>query len=369
MSYFECIYMLLWSGLVILLGKKVVVRREIMILGEEKRRYSWLFAVIVFVPLVLMAANRPNGIGDTTVYRATFFNAPNTWEAIPEYFSSIQKDKAFTMIAPIFKCIFGANDVLYFGVIAAFQACAMIVLFRKYSDDFVLSFFLFIASADYLSWMFNGIRQFTAVSIVICGTIFMLKKKYVPLVLTIIIASFFHQSALLMLPIVFLVQGSAWNKKTLLFIALVLIIVLLVGEFTNWLDDSLSETQYKNVVSDYSNDPSDNGTHPLRVLVYSIPGIISFIGRKKIAVINNSLINICANMSIITIGLYVVSMFTSGIFFGRLPIYTSLYSYILLPWEIENIIPKNYRFIFILGMTIAYIIYYYYQVHMVWGYF
>lgn len=48
------------------------------------------------------------------------------------------------------------------------------------------------------------------------------------------------------------------------------------------------------------------------------------------------MVNLAANMSIVTAGLYVVSMFTSGIYIGRMPIYTSLYSYILLPWIFEH---------------------------------
>lgn len=369
MAYYECLFMLLWVGLVALLGKKAVVRREVLVLGKEERRYSLLFAIVVFLPVVWMAANRPNGIGDTTVYRSVFYHAPNTWEAIPDYYASLKKDKFFSLIAPIFKSIFGANDVLYFGVIAAFQAYALIVLFRKYSDDFILSFFLFIVSADYLSWMFNGMRQFVAVSIIISATIFMINKRYIPLILTIVFASGFHQSALIMLPIVFLVQGTAWNKKTIVFIILTILIVLFVGQFTDWLDGALNDTQYTNVVSDYTNNPNDNGTHPLRVLVYSIPAILSFVGRKQIQSYNNPLINLCTNMSIITSGLYVVSMFTSGIFLGRLPIYTSLYSYILLPWELENVISEKRRQLFVIGMIIAYLLYYYYQVHMIWGYF
>ena len=40
-----------------------------------------------------------------------------------------------------------------------------------------MSFFLFLASTDYISWMFNGIRQFTAVTITFIGIKFILDKK------------------------------------------------------------------------------------------------------------------------------------------------------------------------------------------------
>ena len=62
-----------------------------------------------------------------------------------------------------------------------------------------------------------------------------------------------------------------------------------------------------------------------------------------------------------------VSMFTSGIFIGRLPIYCSLYSYILLPWEIENIFNQKLKPYIYISMVTLYIVYYVYQTHFGWG--
>ena len=81
--------------------------------------------------------------------------------------------------------------------------------FRKYTPYYIMVVFLFVASTDYLSWMFNGIRQFMAVTIVFSATIFMLKKKYLPLLGVILLASSFHKTALLMIPCVLIAQGNA----------------------------------------------------------------------------------------------------------------------------------------------------------------
>ena len=71
-------------------------------------------------------------------------------------------------------------------------------------------------------------------------------------------------------------------------------------------------------------------------------------------------------MSIISTGLYIISMFTSGIFIGRLPIYFSLYNYILLPWEIENLFTQRSKKIIYIGLIACYIVFYYYQMHIIW---
>ena len=118
-------------------------------------------------------------------------------------------------------------------------------------------------------------------------------------------------------------QGKAWNKKTLLFIIVVVMAVVFADRFTDILDNMLAETQYENVVTDWEQF-QDDGTNILRVLVYSVPAILSLIGIKYVREADDPVINICTNMSIVASGLYVVSMFTSGIFIGRLPIYFSV---------------------------------------------
>ena len=111
----------------------------------------------------------------------------------------------------------------------------------------------------------------------------------------------------------------------------------------------------------------DDGTNILRVLVYSIPMILSLIGRKWLEAEDNSIINLCTNMAIITSGLYVVSAVTSGIFIGRLPIYTSLYGYILLPYVIDKMFTKESALMVKLIMMGAYLVFYYYQIHIGWA--
>ena len=156
------------------------------------------------------------------------------------------------------------------------------------------------------------------------------------------LASTIHQSALMMIPIVLVCLGKAFNKRTIIFMVLALLAVVFVGQFTELMDFSLSSTQYLNVVSDYKGI-NDDGTSIIRVLIYSVPAIIAVYGRKKIQESDDAVVNFCTNMSIVSAGIYLVSMVTSGIFLGRLPIYCSLYSYVLLPWEIKHLFNEKNR--------------------------
>lgn len=295
-----------------------------------------------------------------------FADMPTSFSGINSYIAEVNKDQGFYFVSAVIKCIIGNRNTIYFIIVAAVQCFLLFKIYRKYSTSFTISFFLFLASTDYVSWIFNGMRQFVAVTITVACFPWILQKKYMKAIIVILIASLFHQSALLVLPFVFIVQGKAWNKKTLLFIIMVVIAVVFTDRFTDILDNMLAETQYKNVVTDWEQF-QDDGTNILRVLVYSVPAILSLIGIKYVREADDPVINICTNMSIAASGLYVVSMFTSGIFIGRLPIYFSVYSYILLPWLVKNVFTKRSAQLINLVMVGAYLVFYYYQMHFSWN--
>lgn len=353
------IFTLIWPAVVALLynmtgAKKVPVR----VLGKNEPRVGWGWALLLAIPLIVVAAQR-GYFADTSAYILSFRNMPDSVSEISSYMQTVQKDELFSFVSLIIKVFITKNYEVYLGILASFQMLILAKIYRKYSTDFFMSMFLFVASTDYLSWMFNGLRQFTAVCIILLAFNFILTKKYLFAILIILFASFFHGSALLVIPFIFIVQGKAWNKKTLLFLFGVIVAVAFVDQFTNILDSALADTQYKNVVSDWTQG-QDDGTNILRVLVYSVPAIISLYGKRSIDKADNRLINICTNMSIASAGIYLVSMFTSGIYIGRLPIYFSLFSYILLPWEIKNIFSLNFKKVFNFIMIIMYLIYYFF---------
>lgn len=361
------VFIIFWLGIMAVFTASTNLKKKEVVNEESVMRYPWIIAFLIFFPIIWIAGTRGH-VADTYMYMGAFAEMPDTLGGIPMYIAGVSKDKGFYFFSSLIKIIIGNNVTLYLTILATIQGISILSIFRKYSGNYMVSVFLFIASTDYFSWMFNGIRQFTAVTIVFAATALMLNKRYKTLLVVILLAATIHQTALLMIPMVLIAQGKAWNKKTLFFIVMAIIGVLFVERFTSFLDVALAETQYKNVVSDWQSW-EDDGTNILRVLVYSVPTIFAFIGKKRIKYEENKMIHFMTNMSIISTGLYVVSMFTSGIFIGRLPIYASLYGYILLPWEIEHIFTKESRKIVYILMVISYLMFYYYQFHFGWGLF
>lgn len=340
--------------------------RTEVVLGQTKTRYSWLGAIILIFPIVYWATIRSDIFGDTITYYGTLTNLPI--DDFIRFISGDLKDKGFYVLTYLLKILGNGNRYFYFGAIAIFQGICIICAYRKYSTDYWLSVLLFALSTDYLAWMFNGMRQFIAVSMLFACIELIIRKKYLPLILVILLASTIHQSALIMLPVIFIVQGKPFNKLVILFSGILVLSILLLEQTTELVTDILSSTQYSDLAANMDIIlAEDDGTNILRVLVYAVPTILAVIWRKNIWAEDDPIINLSVNMSVISTGFYILSIFTSGIYVGRIPIYFSLYNYILLPWEIRNMFTRDSQRIVRFVLCAAYLFFYYYQVHVTWG--
>ena len=350
--WFQLIW-LLTVGMVLAIS---LPKKQEIVMGRIEERWQIAPAVLLVVPYILAATLRSDNFGDTYAYRSVFREAPSKIAALPLYLEGIKKDKGFSVLIVIIKALIGNSPILFFMFIATVQMLCMAFIYRKYSENYWMSIFVFVAGTDYMSWCHNGIRQFLAIAIIMAGFPLLLKRKYIPLIAIILLGATFHASALLMIPIIFIVQGKAWNKKSVLCILGCILILIFVNQFTDGMNNILSNTQYSNMVADWK-EWEDNGTNPIRVFVYSIPMILSIIGRKQIKEADNPVINIVTNFSILTSVIAMVSMKTSGIFIGRLISYGSMYSAsILLPWEIENIFTRNSTIIIKSATVLGYIL-------------
>lgn len=331
--------------------------------GYREKRYGKFAAVVMVLPIIYWAGTRGN-VADTTAYRQGFLSASSSLSSIPQIIVGDGQDKGFAVLSVFLKAFIGNRDVIYFIIIAALCMLCVTFTYQKYSYSFALSIFLFVISTDVYQWLFNGMRQFIPAAILFACIGLILKKKYILLIIIILLVSTIHLSALLMIPCIFIVQGKPWNKKTMLFLIAVVVIILFVDRFTDVLETLLANTQYDDVTEQFQ---YDDGTNLLRVLVYSVPPVLALIGRKQIEKMDSPIINLSINMSIVSMGIYIVSMFTSGIYIGRLPIYFSLYNYILLPWELDNLFTKRSAILLKIAMVGFYAVFCYYQMAVTWG--
>lgn len=333
--------------------------------SRVEQRWFWFSVVLLVIPLVIWAGARVR-IGDTAAYRRHFLSAPASLLELPAYLKSKTKDRGFSVLMTVCKSLGVSQPATFFTIIAFVQMWGMAVTFRKYAPNFWVCIFLFVASTDYISWMFNGMRQFLATTIIFSASGLLFQGRLKPFCLVVLLASTIHGSALLMIPLAYAMNGRILNTKMLW----ILLGTALVMPIADWLmpalTSALENTQYNDITT---NEvwATDDGTNIIRVLVYSVPALVALFCRRYISGSTDRVMSICINGALATMALYLISSVTSGIYVGRLPIYTTFYGYMALPWMLEQIFEKNSKQFVLVMMVLFYIAFYYYQMGATWG--
>lgn len=251
------------------LGIRKVYGNEILYKNRQDRNVTnqiifWLICMI----LILVAALR-YGVG-TDYY---------TYQGLFEYYMNIplkevffEKEGGFWGISSIIGS-FTSNVNWVFFVHAAIIIILIVGTFYKYSVNFALTLFLYIASMDYFG-SFNGIRQWTASAILFLGLRFLYEKKCLWYILLVAVAYKFHNTSLLMIPLYFLLTRRAGSKTIKIFSVIMFGFIFIFPSITNNLFDIMEGSDYQHYMLD---DVTDDGVNMLRVLVAAVPVVFSAI--------------------------------------------------------------------------------------------
>lgn len=327
-------------------------------------RTTLFFAVIAFLPFVFISANRTFGFGDTAAYANMFWSWPDSIFAVD--LSGDERYPGFIYFTAFVKQFITKDFRTWFFIIAAIQCFCLSVTYRRYTSEVVFCAYLFLM-CDFQGWMNNGIRQFLVATIMFALTPLILsekKSKWLIFLAVGLLLYYTHVSVIIALPIYFIALGKPMNKKTMAIIILIVFAIVFVDQFTGLLSDTLEGTNYETSTSELTS--TANGTNLLRVLFFSIPSALVIIFRKKIPDDLPQIISYSINMSLVGTAFYFLSAFTNGISIGRMPIYFTLYNYILLPWEIKTFFKLESRQIIFNITIIVYFIFYSFQMST-WG--
>ena len=349
--------------------------------GVYDEKVSTGFCILIFsLPLFFIALR--SGFQDTGSYIKIFNTAPAVMSRFDEYMNHQDSSELFFGSMTLFKIYIKDDAQAWLALVAVIQAVLMLRTLKRYSVDLGMSIFLFVVSGMCVMWTCNGMRQFLAVTMLFACTRWILENKwylFLPFAalvmgLTPITSRLeldkapwylcgIHQSAMIFLLSYFFIRGKAFNKKVWILIA-VFFVLAVSGGLDSVLDSSVENTTY---VKDMNNVNADDGTSIPRVLVSSIPFIMALFAWNELKKDSTpAIISLSANCSAVTSILYIASAFTSGIYVGRLPIYTEMYNLILVPWLIKHAYKQNQKSITVV-MIIFYSIYFYYQFNVAWA--
>lgn len=345
--------MILW---ILFLG--AVCRKRIVLnslTGQTEYRATSQQAFLSMAIVVFFIGLRSAG-ADTHAYISMYQSLPTGISSIVETLKSGESEAGFTVFGILVKTFLSEDFHVYLFLIAAISGFCVVFALKKYSPYFTTSMLLFMLMGTF-TWMINGIRQFLAVSIAFAAVGLILKRKMIPYILLILFLSTIHTSAIILLPIYFIVGGEAWNKRTMLILGLSVAVIFFTARFTNFLDSALVGTNYEGAVEQFA---MDDGSNPIRTMISAVPVVIAFMNRRIVKRKGSAMINVCINMSIIGVALSIVANVTSGILMGRLPIYFTIYNLILLPWLVYETCGKL-RDIIYPAMIGCYAFFFYYE--------
>lgn len=352
-----------WSFLLLSLIMIVVSNvhyRKVEAYGEIEKR-AHLLDVIIFFGIIIFFIGLRSGVADTSTYIWTFNGLPSNILNLD--INELSRDKGFYILSVIFKQFVSSDFHLWLLLIAIISGISVMKTLYKYSSNFGISVYLFIATTQF-TWMLNGMRQFIAVSCLFGVLNWVIERKTWKFIILVLFLSTIHGTAFIMIPVYFIVQQKPWSKMTIIPIILIIFVGIGMERFPSVFSGLLENTQYSGYMS---NIGEDSGSSIIRAIIAAIPITIAFINKNLIKRANNQLINISINMVILNFAFMVISTFTSGIYMGRIGIYFELYNLLLLPWLINTCFKKEIKLLMYGALLVLYAYYFKYQMVDIWN--
>lgn len=303
-----------------------------------------LLILMATTSLVLVSGFR-NNIGDTYFYMHAFTVTDFNWGNVQD-----SQNIGFSTLQMILKMYTNDPQVLIF-ITALITNILIVAVLYKYSRMIELSLYVYIASGMYLVSM-NGVRQYLTAAIIFAATKYILDGNWKKYFLIVLFASTFHQSALVLIPIYFVIRRKAWSAITFILLFFAVLIVIGFNQFAEVLFATIGDTQYG-----HYKDFKEGGANILRVAVDAIPLILAYVGRHKLREIFPES-DYIVNMALLGLVFMIIS--TQNWIFARFSIYFGLYHLILISWVIKLFKEKDQKLIYY-AVILCYFVYFVYE--------
>jgi len=307
-----------------------------------------VFAFLALASLVLVSGLRSN-IGDTGTYMRSYTLLGTDLDKALN-----NADFGFNLLIVILNTI-SENPQLLIFVTALITNILILKVIYNYADPFELGTFLYITTGSYVVSM-NGIRQFLASAVIFAAVKWLIEGNWKRYFVIVALASVIHLSALIMIPVYFVVRQKAWSRMTIAIILLTIIIFIFFEPFFFSLFEVMGDNQYAHY-KDYLAQ-SGLGANFIRTIIAAVPLLLAFAGRNRLRdfwpntdyIVNLSMIN------------FIFMLFaTINWIFARFSIYFGLYNFLLLPWIIKHVFHQESKKIMYFSLVICYFVFYYYE--------
>lgn len=239
-------------------------------------------------------------------------------------------EPGFEIYQVLVKMIAGNNYARFLTITALITCASSIAFFRKYSSDFSLAVFIYIAST-YYSYAMAALRQCLAMAIGIWAIPLIYKKKWIKAAVVLMVAVSFHKLIIIFALAVFL-NDNVWTWKTGMIVLGTTVLAIGFSTIVPVFSSTLG----------YNEDymiwlASTQGTNIFRVLVWLLPAVLSFVYRNSVNASCNPMQKMIINLSIVGSMIMFLASFGAANMVARMAFY--FYPFFVLSFT-ELITPK-----------------------------
>lgn len=317
----------------------------------------------VFLILFALSAARIN-VGNDYAKYVEFMHLVNCDSYVPT-------EIGFNMVV---KILYGLSGFENFLLVFAFYAFVTVFLFLlamyEGSDDFPLTFFLFMTLGYYFQ-TFSTVRYYLALAIALYAMKFVLRRQWGRFVLLVLLGSTFHKSLLVVIPL-YILASLSWKKWQLALAALFCSTFLFLQDFylkvVVFLYPTYEDTEYLEGGTSYINI-----LRCMAVLVFA--GIVVFMQKRRANTgsgkkDDNDVINVTQGDSLLqdrrfwfyfylNLGALVLYVFCSFLpIISRIGYYLTVSQILFLPMLLGRIEDQRWRKVFRLGVILAAVLYF-----------
>lgn len=187
----------------------------------KRTKLGIAFLIMIIVVLSLLSGLRSYSVGTDTLNYVTHINY---WQTIQNY-NRYPTEPGLRFISILTAYFFkGPTSVLL--VVATLTNSLIVYRLWTYKNNISINISILLYSLYYYFMTLSGIRQWVAISIVFWASEYVFKKKYLRFSFFVILATLFHNSAIigLLIPIVdIILNKKKYNIKKLIFFLFVVL--------------------------------------------------------------------------------------------------------------------------------------------------
>lgn len=322
-------------------GSLLVLSSISLLFKNKKNLISYFLYFGLCFLLIFFAAFRNSSVGSDTKQFVLVFEgiSQNDWS----YFKTISGfngriEPGFYLLCKLLSYL--SNDYVILLLVTSLFSLAVIFYFIKTnSSDIFLSILLFIGLQFYAYYL-TAMRQILALSIIILGMqLFLKKNRNILFIVSVIIAYFFHRSAIVGILFLFFYKFTLNKFWVGLFLVVSMLAFVLGDRTTNFLASIFGYEQY--ISSDY--DVSNYNAAIIKTVLYGLFILIiiyTFLHKNDAYFFkNNRICNFASFMLLFSFCLQVLAI--NSIILERVIPYFSIIGIILIPNFIDNINDKE----------------------------